>query len=213
MEQAGGSCTTGLERLLDAVPTVLHTRVAVAFGSSADVEAYRRAHADAITDAIADADGRCAPLDLPSAASRKRSVASSTRGGALFGPAEDAAGSATRAALAASAAVAAKPSNGPPSMAAGGAAGDAHAGGEEEKGDHEARLRDARHAAYALLGNLPWCAADEQPRATHLAPRAAAETAVAMGPSTTAAATAAVAAAAAAADDDVPWYAAEMCGW
>jgi fructose-1,6-bisphosphatase len=47
MEQAGGGCTTGKERVLDVLPTSLHQRVPVAFGSMLDVQAYSSSVANA----------------------------------------------------------------------------------------------------------------------------------------------------------------------
>jgi len=43
MEQAGGACTSGVERLLDIVPTSGNVCVPVAFGSSIDITDYQRA--------------------------------------------------------------------------------------------------------------------------------------------------------------------------
>ncbi|MFY9639607.1 MAG: class 1 fructose-bisphosphatase [Rhodomicrobium sp.] len=37
-EQAGGACTTGIQRMLDLEPTSLHQRVALVFGSKTEVE-------------------------------------------------------------------------------------------------------------------------------------------------------------------------------
>jgi fructose-1,6-bisphosphatase I len=49
VEQAGGACTNGHQRMLEVEPTELHQRVAVFLGSKAEVErvtAYHRAAAD-----------------------------------------------------------------------------------------------------------------------------------------------------------------------
>ena len=37
-EQAGGACTTGMQRMLDIEPASLHQRVALVFGSKTEVE-------------------------------------------------------------------------------------------------------------------------------------------------------------------------------
>jgi fructose-1,6-bisphosphatase I len=47
VEQAGGACTTGRERILDLAPKGLHQRVPVVLGSKAEVErvvAYHQEH-------------------------------------------------------------------------------------------------------------------------------------------------------------------------
>jgi len=44
VEQAGGLCTTGLERMLDVQPTSLHQRVPLIFGSKNEVERIERYH-------------------------------------------------------------------------------------------------------------------------------------------------------------------------
>ncbi|NJD35064.1 MAG: class 1 fructose-bisphosphatase [Betaproteobacteria bacterium] len=44
VEQAGGLCTTGLERMLDVQPTALHQRVPLIFGSKNEVERIERYH-------------------------------------------------------------------------------------------------------------------------------------------------------------------------
>jgi fructose-1,6-bisphosphatase I len=49
VEQAGGSASTGCERILDIVPGELHQRIAVILGSRNEVgriERYHREHAD-----------------------------------------------------------------------------------------------------------------------------------------------------------------------
>jgi fructose-1,6-bisphosphatase I len=46
IEQAGGMCTNGKQRMLDIVPTALHERVAVFLGSSEEVERVTSYHAD-----------------------------------------------------------------------------------------------------------------------------------------------------------------------
>jgi fructose-1,6-bisphosphatase I len=46
VEQAGGKCTTGLERMLDVQPTSLHQRVPLIFGSINEVERIERYHAE-----------------------------------------------------------------------------------------------------------------------------------------------------------------------
>ena len=47
VEQAGGMATTGLERILDIVPTSLHQRVPVFLGSKNEIERVTRYHRDA----------------------------------------------------------------------------------------------------------------------------------------------------------------------
>jgi fructose-1,6-bisphosphatase len=42
VEQAGGSCTTGTERILDVQPHSLHQRAPLIFGSNAEVEELQR---------------------------------------------------------------------------------------------------------------------------------------------------------------------------
>jgi fructose-1,6-bisphosphatase I len=44
VEQAGGLCTTGLERMLEVQPTALHQRVPLIFGSRNEVERIERYH-------------------------------------------------------------------------------------------------------------------------------------------------------------------------
>jgi fructose-1,6-bisphosphatase I len=44
VEQAGGICTTGLQRMLDVPPTALHQRVPLIFGSKNEVERIERYH-------------------------------------------------------------------------------------------------------------------------------------------------------------------------
>ena len=44
VEQANGSCTDGSERMLDVVPTSLHQRIGVVFGSAEEVETIRQYH-------------------------------------------------------------------------------------------------------------------------------------------------------------------------
>jgi fructose-1,6-bisphosphatase I len=44
VEQAGGKCTTGLERMLEVQPTALHQRVPLIFGSRNEVERIERYH-------------------------------------------------------------------------------------------------------------------------------------------------------------------------
>jgi fructose-1,6-bisphosphatase I len=44
VEQAGGICTTGLQRMLDVQPTALHQRVPLIFGSKNEVERIERYH-------------------------------------------------------------------------------------------------------------------------------------------------------------------------
>jgi fructose-1,6-bisphosphatase I len=44
VEQAGGVCTTGLQRMLDVPPTALHQRVPLIFGSKNEVERIERYH-------------------------------------------------------------------------------------------------------------------------------------------------------------------------
>ena len=44
VEQAGGICTTGLQRMLDVRPTALHQRVPLIFGSKNEVERIERYH-------------------------------------------------------------------------------------------------------------------------------------------------------------------------
>jgi fructose-1,6-bisphosphatase I len=45
VEQAGGACTTGKERMLDVQPTALHQRVPVFLGSKEEVERVTSYHA------------------------------------------------------------------------------------------------------------------------------------------------------------------------
>ena len=42
VEKAGGQATTGTERILDVVPSVLHERVPFAIGSKTEVELFQR---------------------------------------------------------------------------------------------------------------------------------------------------------------------------
>ena len=44
IEQAGGEATDGVRRILDLVPTGLHQRTPLAFGSSREVDKYKRYH-------------------------------------------------------------------------------------------------------------------------------------------------------------------------
>jgi fructose-1,6-bisphosphatase I len=46
IEQAGGKCTTGLQRMLDVQPTALHQRVPLIFGSRNEVERIERYHTE-----------------------------------------------------------------------------------------------------------------------------------------------------------------------
>jgi fructose-1,6-bisphosphatase len=46
IEQAGGKCTTGLQRMLDVQPTSLHQRVPLIFGSKNEVERIERYHTE-----------------------------------------------------------------------------------------------------------------------------------------------------------------------
>ena len=46
MEQAGGLASTGRARILDCVPTTLHARVPLLFGSREEIERLQRYHAD-----------------------------------------------------------------------------------------------------------------------------------------------------------------------
>jgi fructose-1,6-bisphosphatase I len=47
VEQAGGSATDGIQRILDIQPTALHQRVGVVLGSKTEVETVTRYHAEA----------------------------------------------------------------------------------------------------------------------------------------------------------------------
>ena len=44
IEQAGGEATDGVRRILDLVPTGLHQRTPLAFGSSREIDKYKRYH-------------------------------------------------------------------------------------------------------------------------------------------------------------------------
>ncbi|MCB1953832.1 MAG: class 1 fructose-bisphosphatase, partial [Rhodocyclaceae bacterium] len=46
MEQAGGKATNGVDRILDLVPTDLHQRTPLVFGSAKEVEKIARYHTD-----------------------------------------------------------------------------------------------------------------------------------------------------------------------
>jgi fructose-1,6-bisphosphatase I len=46
MEQAGAAASTGRARILDCMPRLLHERVPLIFGSSAEVERLQRYHVD-----------------------------------------------------------------------------------------------------------------------------------------------------------------------
>ncbi|MBU0752909.1 MAG: class 1 fructose-bisphosphatase [Gammaproteobacteria bacterium] len=46
IEQAGGKCTTGLQRMLEVQPTSLHQRVPLIFGSKNEVERIERYHSE-----------------------------------------------------------------------------------------------------------------------------------------------------------------------
>lgn len=193
VEQAGGDCTTGLERLLDIQPARCNTCVPVALGSSRDVEAYVRAHRNAVSDAgagagaNADVDTQRGLLDLGlprNAGSRKqrampRVVSGQTRldagrnpllasaqsaAGADQAPSDDSDGHLSSSSMDSA-------HTGTPSLDCSLRDGDRR---EEDEEDPD-RLRTARHAAHALLGEttssmdeeekeeadeLPWWAAE-----------------------------------------------------
>jgi fructose-1,6-bisphosphatase I len=60
IEQAGGKCTTGLQRMLDVEPASLHQRVPLIFGSRNEVERVVRYHQDYVSGK--DAEGFNSPL-------------------------------------------------------------------------------------------------------------------------------------------------------
>jgi fructose-1,6-bisphosphatase I/sedoheptulose-1,7-bisphosphatase len=50
MEQAGGRCSTGRQPMLGVVPTSLHQRIGLVFGSAAEVERIERYHGEPMDD-------------------------------------------------------------------------------------------------------------------------------------------------------------------
>jgi len=50
MEQAGGRCSTGRQPMLGVVPTSLHQRIGLVFGSTAEVERIERYHREPMDD-------------------------------------------------------------------------------------------------------------------------------------------------------------------
>lgn len=57
MDQAGGSASTGRERILDVTPTDIHQRIGLVFGSAEEVERIERYHHEADSSGTADDPG------------------------------------------------------------------------------------------------------------------------------------------------------------